>query len=79
MLKKIAVMKGKPHYLILEEALREARDKAERMNRALNLDYFVVKDGKIYKVHPDGEMMYVKDVEFGSVKIKPQTFELREA
>jgi len=72
-------MKDKPQYLILEEALREARDKAERMNRALNLDYLVVKDGKIYKVHPDGEMTYVKDTEFRSVKIKPQTFELREA
>lgn len=69
-------MEDKPQYLILEEALRKARDKAERMNRALKLDYLVVKDGKIYKVHPDGKMTFVKDAEFGSVKIKPQTFEL---
>ena len=74
----MAAMKDKPEYLILEEALRKAKDKAERTNRALNLDYLVVRDGRIYKVHPDGEMTYVKDAEFGSVKIKQQTFQLRE-
>lgn len=71
-------MKNKTHVDIIIQATKKAKDRAIRENKALELEYLIVKDGKVFKVLANGEERFVKDAEFGSRTTEKKQFELRE-
>ena len=71
-------MKNKSHLDIIIQAMKKAKDQAIRENKALELEYLIVKDGKVFKVLPNGEEHFVKEAEFGSIKSEKKQFELQQ-
>ncbi len=71
-------MKNKSHLEIILQAQKKAKDRAIRSDKALGLEYLIVSDGKIFKVLPNGEEIFLKKAEFGSRKTEKKQFELQE-
>lgn len=72
-------MKDKSHLEILIQAQKKAKDLAIRSNKALGLEYLIVKNGKVFKVLPNGEEIFLKKAEFDSINTEKRKFELQEA
>ncbi len=72
-------MNDKSHLEIIIRAQKKAKDLAIRSNKALELEYLIVKDDKVFKVLPNGEEIFLKKAEFQSINTEKKKFELQEA
>lgn len=68
----------KERYKYLAKAQKRAAKLSERTNRALNLSYLVVRNGKLMKILPDGTKEVLGDAKFGTVRIKTKKFILKD-
>lgn len=48
----------------LNLAMKEARDRAEKVLKQMGISYLIVENDKIYSLNPDGSREYIKEVEF---------------
>lgn len=51
-------------YEDLSLAMKEARDRAEKVLKKMGISYLIVENDKIYSLNPDGSREYIKEVEF---------------
>lgn len=69
-------MERNTNIAILKQAYKTARDRAVRSNKALELEYLIVKDGKVFKVLPNGDEQFLKNAEFDSSDTEMKQFVL---
>lgn len=69
-------MKRLKRHLYVSKAQRRASELSERTNRALNLSYMVVRNGKLIEVYPDGTSKVLRDAEFDTVQIDKNKYTL---
>lgn len=60
-------------------AQQKASEQAIKLNKALGLSYYTVKDGKLYEVTPDGEERFIKIPRFGLRKVEKKCIKLNNA
>ncbi|TAN00548.1 MAG: hypothetical protein EPN39_04090 [Chitinophagaceae bacterium] len=60
----------------INEAQQSATKDAIRLNKALGLPYYVVREDKVYSITPDDKEHFVKKALFGTRKVKERYFKL---
>lgn len=61
----------------LEKAQQEASDKAIRINKALGLGFYVVRDSKLYYIDTEGEEKEIRKSRFGEHKVNMKEMKLK--
>jgi hypothetical protein len=61
----------------INAALKRAADHAARLNRALGLSHYEVRNGDLYLVGPDGSSRYVRPALFGVRKVKIKKIQIK--
>jgi hypothetical protein len=61
----------------IDIAQKEAHKSAIRLNKALGLSYYKVKNDKLYEVFPDGKERLIGKSRFGTRKVEKKHFELK--
>ena len=63
-------------YQYISKAQRRASELSERTNRALKLNYMVVRNGKLVEVYPDGTSKVLRDAAFDTIRIDANQYTL---
>lgn len=69
-------MKKIGRHQYVSKAQRRASKLSERTDRALNLSYLVVRNGKLVKVRPDGTSVALRKARFNTIKVDKDKFTL---
>jgi len=69
-------MKKSEKLKFVSKAQRKSFELSERTNKALKLNYLVVRNGKLIQIKPDGTSTVLRDAVFDTVKIDKEKFTL---